>query len=174
MAVAVLASWRLVRGSEPGWLQRIGASPDVLWLGALAFFVVYSTWLGTLGLDYVPPFRSEARHYMNAVIVLLLLLPGVFGDASRGGVRHFLRWRPIAYTGLVSYGVYLWHQGFTDKAMTWTDSVPLHANFVLVTALAVGCSVAAATVSWYLLEQPINRRRAVPLRRWLRPLESRS
>jgi peptidoglycan/LPS O-acetylase OafA/YrhL len=111
---------------------------------------------------------------MNAAIVLLLLLPGVFGDPARGGVRHFLRWRPIAYTGLVSYGVYLWHQGFTDKAMTWTDSVPLHANFVLVTGIAVGCSVAAATISWYFLEQPVNRRRDIPVRRWFRPLASRS
>jgi peptidoglycan/LPS O-acetylase OafA/YrhL len=89
-------------------------------------------------------------------------------------VRHFLRWRPIAYTGLVSYGVYLWHQGFTDKAMQWTNSVPLHANFLLVTGIAVGCSVIAATISWYCLEQPINRRRDVPLRRWLRPLPAKS
>ena len=174
MAVAVIASWRLMRGSEPRWLQRIGAVPDVLWLGALAVFVVYSTLLGTHGLAYVGPAEAEMRHYLNAVIVLLLLLPGVFGDQDRGGVRHFLRWRPIAYTGLVSYGVYLWHQGYTDKAMTWTNSVPLHANFVLVTSLAVAFSVITATVSWYVLERPINRRRDVPLRRWLRPLSAKS
>ena len=65
------------------------------------------------------------RHLVNALIVLCLLLPGVFGDQSRGGVRRFLRWRPIAYTGLVSYGVYLWHQGFTDKAMQWTEQRPV-------------------------------------------------
>ena len=113
------------------------------------------------------------RHLFNALIVLCLLLPGVFGDQSRGGVRRFLRWRPIAYTGLVSYGVYLWHQGFTDKAMTWTGSTPLHANFVLVTALAVGLSVAAATISWYGFERPINRRRDLPLRRWFQPVASK-
>jgi len=174
MAVAVIASWRLVRRDEPSWLRRVGASPDLLWIGALLLFVGYSTWLGTHGLDYVGPTKSEARHLVNALIVLCLLLPGVFGDQSRGGVRHFLRWRPIAYTGLVSYGVYLWHQGFTDKAMQWTNSVPLHANFVLVTGIAVGCSVIAATISWYCLEQPINRRRDVPLRRWLRPLPAKS
>ena len=98
----------------------------------------------------------------------------MFGDQARGGVRRFLRWRPIAYTGLVSYGVYLWHQGWTDKAMTWTNSTPLHANFVLVTSLAVALSVATATVSWYRLERPINRRRDVPLRRWFRPLAAKA
>ena len=170
MAVALIASWRLVRGEEPRWLQRIGAVPDLLWLIALGLFVVYSTGLGTHGLAYVSPDRAELRHVMNGLIVLFLLLPGVFGDQDRGGVRRFLRWRPIAYTGLVSYGVYLWHQGFTDKAMTWTNSTPLHANFLLVTGLAVALSVAAATVSWYLLERPINRRRDVPLRKWLQPV----
>lgn len=174
MAVAVLASWRLVRGDEPRWLQRIGASPDLLWLGALGVFIAYSTWFGTHGLDYVGPGKSEMRHFLNAVIVLLLLLPGVFGDQSRGGVRRFLRWRPIAYTGLVSYGVYLWHQGWTDKAMQWTNSQPLHANFVLVTGIAVGMSIVTATISWYVLEKPINRRRDIPFRRWLRPLPARS
>jgi peptidoglycan/LPS O-acetylase OafA/YrhL len=169
MAVALIASWRLVRGEEPRWLQRIGALPDVLWLIALGLFVVYSTSLGTHGLAYVSPDRAEARHVMNGLIVLFLLLPGVFGDQQVGLVRRFLRWRPIAYIGLVSFGVYLWHQGWTDKAMTWTNSTPLHANFLLITGLAVALSVATATVSWYFLERPINRRRDVPLRRWLQP-----
>jgi peptidoglycan/LPS O-acetylase OafA/YrhL len=169
MAVALIASWRLVRGEEPRWLQRIGALPDVLWLIALGLFVAYSTWLGTHGLAYVSPDRSEARHVMNGLIVLFLLLPGVFGDQQVGLVRRFLRWRPIAYIGLVSFGVYLWHQGWTDKAMTWTNSTPLHANFLLITGLAVALSVATATLSWYLLERPINRRRDVPLRKWLQP-----
>jgi peptidoglycan/LPS O-acetylase OafA/YrhL len=174
MAVAAIASWRLARGAEPRWIQRIGALPDVLWLGALALFIAYSTLLGTHGLDYVPPVRNELRHFLNGAIVLLLLLPGVFGDQSRGGVRRFLRWRPIAYTGLVSYGVYLWHQGFTDKAMTWTHSTPLHANFLLITGIAVACSIATATVSWYWLERPINRRRDRPLRQWFQPIGSKS
>jgi peptidoglycan/LPS O-acetylase OafA/YrhL len=169
MAVALIASWRLVRGEEPRWLQRIGALPDVLWLIALGLFVVYSTWLGTHGLAYVSPDRAEARHVMNGLIVLFLLLPGVFGDQQVGLVRRFLRWRPIAYIGLVSFGVYLWHQGWTDKAMTWTNSTPLHANFLLITGLAVALSVATATLSWYFLERPINRRRDVPLRKWLQP-----
>ena len=164
MAVAVIASWRLTRGSEPRWIQRIGAAPDLLWAAALVLFVGYSTLLGTHGLAYVSPERSELRHFLNAAIVLLPPAAGRVRRPVARGVRAFLRWRPIAYTGLVSYGVYLWHQGFTDKAMIWTDSTPLHANFVLITTIAVACSVAAATVSWYWLERPINRRRDVPIR----------
>jgi peptidoglycan/LPS O-acetylase OafA/YrhL len=168
MLVAVVASWRLVTAEEPAWLRRVGELSDWWWGGALALFVVYSTQLGTRGLAYVPPARAEARHALNAAIVLCLLLPGVFGEQSRGAVRRFLRWRPIAYTGLVSYGVYLWHQGWTDKAMEWTDSRPLDASFLVITGIAVAMSLLCATVSWYGLERPINRRRDVPVRRWLR------
>lgn len=174
MAVAIIASWRLVRdGGEPRWLQRVGAAGDAWWLAAFGLFVFYSTTFGAYGLDYVPPGRAEARHVLNAAIVLCLLLPGVFGAQDRGAVRWFLRWRPIAYTGLVSYGVYLWHQGWTDKAMDVTGSRPLDASFLAITAIAVAMSVASATVSWYALERPINRRRDVPLRSWFRPLGGR-
>lgn len=170
MAVAVVASWRTVRRDEPRWLQRVGAAGDAWWIGALVLFVLYSSMFGTFGLEYVPPGKAEVRHLLNAAIVLCLLVPGVFGAQDRGAVRWFLRWRPIAYTGMVSYGVYLWHQGWTDKAMSWTGSQPLNASFVVVTGIAVATSIIGATVLWYGLERPVNRRRDLPLRRWLQPL----
>ncbi len=169
MAVAVFAAWRSHRGGDTPLMARIGAMPNRLWLAAGVLFVVYSATLGTHGLATPGPLKSEARHLVNGLIALCLLLPGVFGDQDRGAVRWFLRWRPIAYIGLVSFGVYLWHQGFTDKAMEWTNSRPLHANFLLITGLAVAFSVVSATLSWYFLERPINRRRNLPIGRWFRP-----
>ncbi|MDZ4824945.1 MAG: acyltransferase [Actinomycetota bacterium] len=170
MGVAVIASWRLARAGEPGWLRRIGALGSWWWAAALGLFVIYSGVLGTKGLAYVSPMKAEARHFMNAAIVVCLLLPGVFGAQGRGGVRWFLQWKPIAYVGLVSYGVYLWHQGWTDNAMEYTDSRPLHANFLLITGIAVALSVVCAVASWYALEKPINRRRDIPLKHWFRPV----
>ena len=122
MAVALIASWRLVRGEEPRWLQRIGAAPDLLWLVALVLFIV----LQHAARHARPRVRAAGPGRAAALLqrrdrAAASCCPGVFGDQDRGGVRRFLRWRPIAYTGLVSYGVYLWHQGFTDKAMTWTQ-----------------------------------------------------
>jgi len=160
----------LARAGEPGWLRRIGALGSWWWAAALGLFVIYSGVLGTKGLAYVSPMKAEARHFMNAAIVVCLLLPGVFGAQGRGGVRWFLQWKPIAYVGLVSYGVYLWHQGWTDNAMEYTDSRPLHANFLLITGIAVALSVVCAVASWYALEKPINRRRDIPLKHWFRPV----
>ena len=55
MAVAVIASWRMVRGAEPRWLSGSARCPICCGSRALALFVVYSTLLGTHGLEYVAP-----------------------------------------------------------------------------------------------------------------------
>ena len=48
---------------------------------------------------------------------VLLLLPAVFGTERRGAVRSLLRFAPVAWLGLVSYGIYLWHQGWIKEAL---------------------------------------------------------
>ena len=80
--------------------------------------------------------------------------------ASKGGglVRAFLRWRPVAYTGLVSYGVYLWHEGWLDKWLIWAnrpnvlqlnEQVHLQrTTYPLILGLTVASSVAMATLSY--------------------------
>jgi peptidoglycan/LPS O-acetylase OafA/YrhL len=171
-AVAAVAVWLMLRDEPPRWAAFVGRVPELWWGLFAATFVLYSRRYGTFGLETVAIGEYQIRYYLVGLMCLLLLLPGAIGDPMRGPVRAFLRWRPIAYTGLVSYGVYLWHQGWTDKAMEWTGSVPFRANFVVVTGLAVALSMLAATLSWYGLERPVNRRRTVPLRRWLRPLGS--
>ncbi len=161
MAIAVVASWCRLRGAEPGWLQRLGRMPDVLFVVAFALWLLYSTQLGTdpgLG-QYIGPGRAEARHYLNALIVVCALLPGVFGPRERGLWRRFLAWRPIAFLGLVSYGIYLWHQGWTDKALQWTDIESVPWRFAVVTSIAALLAIATATVGWYLIERPVQRRR---------------
>ncbi len=170
MAVSVVAAWYVVRDREPRWASAVDRVADVLPLVAVALYAFYSEVLGSHGLVYTSPARSEARHFVNALMVVCLLLPGVFGSQARGAYRRFLQWGPVAFLGLVSYGFYLWHQGWTDKAMSWTGSQPLHANFVLIAGIAIAMSILTAAVSWYGLERPVGRRRDLPLSRWWRPL----
>lgn len=174
-AIAAVVLWAMLRGEQPRWMRALGRHPQLLWALMVLVFAYYSTQHGTVGLETVSIAEYQIRYYLVGLICLLMLLPGAIGDPDEGIVRAFLRWRPIAYTGLVSYGVYLWHQGWTDKAIEWTSGAPLNsrpldANFLVITALAVALSILTATASWRWLEQPINRRRDLPVRQWLRRL----
>jgi peptidoglycan/LPS O-acetylase OafA/YrhL len=119
----------------------------------------------SLALDLpkgVAPFSGRQlfeRQALYAVVALLLLAPAVF-DLGHGQVRRFLRWRPVAFVGLVSYGVYLWHKTLVLHAVDWTggDHRRLQGNFLLTVLVALALSLAFATASRYWLEEPLHRR----------------
>ena len=81
---------------------------------------------------------------------LVILFAGPADPAGR-----LLAWRPLAWLGLVSFGIYLWHQPLLVMARyVWFGDLPLAATLGLVAA-----SVAFGAASYYLLEQPVRQRR---------------
>jgi peptidoglycan/LPS O-acetylase OafA/YrhL len=80
-----------------------------------------------------------------------------------GGVAGaVLTWRPLLWTGQISYGLYLLH----NFSHWWAPRImrqlthyrqAYFANEILHVSYLIGLSFAAATVSWYLLERPLNR-----------------
>jgi peptidoglycan/LPS O-acetylase OafA/YrhL len=73
---------------------------------------------------------------------------------------------------MVSYGIYLWHQGFIKLAHEWGGwarkanepaLASFRGNFWYHVVIALALSAAAATVSWYLIERPILKRKDKPL-----------
>ena len=48
-------------------------------------------------------------HELQTVVALGLLAPAVLGAGAGGAIRGLLAWRPLAWVGIVSYGLYLWH-----------------------------------------------------------------
>ena len=76
-------------------------------------------------IDYKTPLTPGqwvARDALFGVAAFCLLVPGVFGPQSHGGVRRFLRLRPVQWLGMVSYGVYLWHEAAIDLYQHWTHT----------------------------------------------------
>ena len=84
----------------------------------------------------------------------------------RGPVGAVLQWRPVAYLGRISYGVYMFNP-FMFGLLGWSLSVVSLASFmdvpVLRLALLVVLTIGLAAVSWKFFERPINR-----LRRYVR------
>jgi peptidoglycan/LPS O-acetylase OafA/YrhL len=113
----------------------------------------------------IPKGGEIGRQLCYGITALLLVAPAVFGDQTRGWPRRLLRLRPVAFVGLVSYGVFLWHFDLLHLlekhgALDWVPQ----ARFLSVLVIVLGLAVLAGTLSWFLVEAPLvgRRRRVAP------------
>jgi peptidoglycan/LPS O-acetylase OafA/YrhL len=140
MALALLCVDPRGPGRAGALVERAGWLP---WLAAGAAFAL-------LGTDWPAsgPLASLLRdRALEAVVVLGLLAPAVLGTRGGGPVRRLLAWRPLAWVGLVSYGVYLWHLDVLREL----ESAGLPGAAVVVLGLAGSLALGAAT--WYGVER---------------------
>jgi peptidoglycan/LPS O-acetylase OafA/YrhL len=68
-----------------------------------------------------------------------------------------LEWRPVVFTGLVSYSLYLWHA----PALTLFERYNLEPPTALQIAVLLVGVYAVSVVSFYCVEQPVRRRRVL-------------
>jgi peptidoglycan/LPS O-acetylase OafA/YrhL len=168
MALAVLSAWADHHPTIRGLCRRVGDHSVWFVAGAVGAFWFVSTQLGLAsGLERAGLEREIARQWLYGLVGVLLVAPFALAPAVRTGAHRVLAWRPIAWVGLVSYGVYLWHQGFLTLAENVFDWPLFEGHFWGRTAVAVTGSLIVAAISFYLLEQPISRwvaRRMAPHR----------
>jgi peptidoglycan/LPS O-acetylase OafA/YrhL len=111
---------------------------------------------------------TAAPRAVNASLAVLADMPAglgfalVGGAAVMGGGSLATRWmsaRPLAWVGLVSYGVYMWHVPlilFARRLDVLPDAYGLRLLLILPPVLLV------AALSWYLVERPLIARAAWP------------
>ena len=157
MLLAVLSAYWVAQGRRPAVLWH-PVTPWISWALAFAAFAAVSN----IGLSLKPLVAASMgpsllRQTLYGAFGFFLVMPAVFGPQDRGALRRFLTWRPIALIGVVSYGVYLWHEAFIYTFLSWFGPglfrYPWGAMLMLVTILAV----VAATLSYRLVERPVLR-----------------
>ncbi|MHB1139657.1 MAG: acyltransferase family protein, partial [Microthrixaceae bacterium] len=94
-----------------------------------------------------------------SVVGLLFVAPAVLGRQDRGLVLTALANPVLVWFGLISYGIYIWHKAFQYKYLEWSGQDALNASFTRMLLVTLVLSIAAAALSWYLLEKPLMRRR---------------
>ena len=146
MALAVVSA-----SGSGGRLERIvERAPSLPWLVAAAAFALLGSDAGAGGAVA----RELADHALQGVVALGLLLPAVLGAARGGGwVRTLLGRRELAWAGMVSYGVYLWHLDVLREL----DGTGLPGPAVVAVGLALSLGLGAA--SWYAIERRFVRGR---------------
>jgi peptidoglycan/LPS O-acetylase OafA/YrhL len=176
ITIAILSAWFAHRGHQPR-VTAHRAFPAVSWaLAALAFWAVSIPLdLGRYPFGPISIGQDLARQTLYGLVAFFLLLPGVFGPQDRGGVRRFLQSRIVQLTGLVSYGIFLWHPWITAQIFGWFDHARVGADgrlrtsggdvipVSLVLALTVLLAMAVAGLSYVLVERPFLRLKRRPL-----------
>ena len=72
-------------------------------------------------------------------------------------VRGVLRTRPLAWIGLVSYGVYLYHTIVIAQMEKVLPSGGGTGHYLAVAVCSLAVTLACAAASYYALERPIMR-----------------
>jgi peptidoglycan/LPS O-acetylase OafA/YrhL len=148
----------VVAGMErpPALVRLVERRPSLAWLVAGVLFWAIATQMG-ITADFPQAYTDSEwlwEHLFYGAIAFFLLLPAVFGDSLGGLPRVILRNRVLAWLGLISYGIFLWHHPFVGEVATWNFGGWRFAGMTLATfAFAVGC----AALSYYLVERPLLR-----------------
>jgi peptidoglycan/LPS O-acetylase OafA/YrhL len=99
-------------------------------------------------------------------IAALLLAPAVFGEDAGGWPRRLLANRLLCFLGMVSYGVFLWHQPIL-RWMTLADWGKLIPGYPVLTLfmLCLSVSILLGWGSYRLIELPAMGLRGEPPKR---------
>ena len=128
---------------RPSWLRGPLASSDAWLLAAIPLWALVPH---DYGWEW---FAAAASFLMVAGCVLPL---------RRGYLVRALEWRVLAFIGVCSYSLYLWHLPIVEHLWS-TGAVHSYAGLL---AIAVPACLAAAILSYLVIESPFLRLR----RRW--------
>ena len=107
---------------ETRWHVAVG------WAGLLGLALVAALWPGDPGLG---------------LQIMFIPAAAIVSTLAVAGCPSILAWRPLAFVGRISYGLYLWHGLVIWWALPWPAAVPL--------------SIAIACVSYFALERRFLR-----------------
>ena len=155
-------------------LRIVARHAWVGWVVALAAYMVMCRGLGLSGVDgvFTPESRTQdlAIYALSGVVALGLALPAAFEPMGKSVVGRFLGTRVMAWLGLISYGIFLYHSPIAYHLSGGVSSDG-HAmlKFLWLTFATAGIAIPVGALSYYLIERPAlrfkdrRRARAVPV-----------
>lgn len=157
MALAVISAVGSQEQATRPLVAFVERHPTLPWFGAfvaLNLAALYSTITGRFD-----PYTGSPLHYLWALIAICVLLPAVFSASRRGLPQSFLALRPVAWVGLVSYGIFLYHFSVLGKvggAIQQVLGLDPYKGVGLLLLLLIGlaASTAMGAASYYIIERP--------------------
>ena len=143
----------------PQWWVILGAS-TVPWYAAA--LIAYWAICEKIGISPTLAALITARqqweqHLLQTVVAACVVAPAVFVPAGRSWSLRIVGSRPLAFIGMISYGIYLWH---IPVILVAQQLAVLPAQLLPRLLVVLLPTLVLATLSWVLLERPIMLRAA--------------
>lgn len=168
MLLAVLSVQHREAGIDARWARH----PDLARLSWGASVLTF--WFLAVGLglnDFRGPIRFSVTQewwllFLWGVVGVTAVAPAVFGAQDLGWIRRFLQFRLMTWLGLLSYGIYLWHEAAIDWYLRNIDGTTFRLPALELTAFMLAVSIPVAAASYYAVERPALRLKSRPLNTW--------
>ncbi|HEY6126132.1 MAG TPA: acyltransferase family protein [Steroidobacteraceae bacterium] len=105
-------------------------------------------------------FLRQDDSWPNLTALLPCLATAGLLAAGRAGPTlssRMLEWRPVVFTGLISYSLYLWHA----PALTFFERFNIVPPSAWQLAALLAAVYAVSALSWAYIEEPVRRRRVL-------------
>jgi peptidoglycan/LPS O-acetylase OafA/YrhL len=112
---------------------------------------------------HINPDPGVVGHLRQGIIALLILMPVVFSEGA-GLPSRILGNRPVAWLGLISYGIYLYHFPLMRH---WIPTFTIGSkteNLLALGGFGIAASITCGAISYYALERHVLKlKRVSPL-----------
>lgn len=163
MLLAALAAWAEHDPDVERVVHAVGRHGTAWVAAAFLSFWVVCTQVGLSTQAFVAQefWRESTRHALYGLMGFLVVLPFALAPGPDVSLAHrAFGWKPVAWLGLVSYGVFLWHQMFLTGYWA-VKNLPYRVNdlqFAGRLAWTAPLSILIAAASHYLFEKPLHDR----------------
>jgi peptidoglycan/LPS O-acetylase OafA/YrhL len=163
MGLAVLSAHLAQHGQRdrnaPRWLAAVAWA-----LAAGCFWIVAKT----LDIPLNPvAHRTDSQflleQFFRGCVAALIVVPAVFAASKPGLIRRFLSARVMVGLGLISYGIYLWHEAWIDVYLNWRGLPFAGSDMLTLLAACLALTIPTAALSYYLIERPALKLKNRPL-----------
>jgi len=131
------------------------------------------TWMDLTSLGYAFPIANAFKHIWGYSLLNYFFAVLIYCVARQGLFVRTLEWKPLAYLGKISYGLYVYHFALTWLAARLRDlvAVPEDLAKALTALTAFAFSLLVASLSYRFIERPILalKERYFSLRSAVRP-----
>ena len=153
MGLALLSAAVDISGAPSRIVSFIEDHSLLIWIAGGGFWVLTTIPRGDPG---------TVHHAAAGLLGLVLVLPAVFGGDKYP--HRILASAPLAWLGVISYGLFLWHEPMADwffeNGFDALGGGTVGSLFLLLPTLAV--SVAMGWFSFHFIETPFLRKRKRP------------